>query len=295
MKLHQLRDVLAIAERGSLRAAARYLHHAQPALTRSVRELERELGVPLFERQTKGMALTPMGEAFVKRASAILNEVRKTREEVEQLHGGTRGSVVAALSIAPHIAMLPKALRPFRARYPQVRLHLIEGFYPTVESGLKDGKIDFYIGPRPEKPVPRELSQEMLFKNTRMILARRQHPLANARSLRGLVDAEWATTSVTLEVEEELGQLFARNDLPAPQVVLRTQSALTLMISLAHTDLLAMVPVQWSKFEPTARSLARIAVKEPLPAPPIVIIRRAGLPLTPAAEHFADLIRRQSL
>src|ERR1041384_4427354 len=68
MKFNQLRDVVAIAERGSLCAAARHLALAQPALTRSVHELERELGVPLFERRARGMILTPMGEAFVRRA-----------------------------------------------------------------------------------------------------------------------------------------------------------------------------------------------------------------------------------
>ena len=92
MKFNQLRDVVAIAERGSLRAAARHLALAQPALTRSVHELERELGVPLFERRARGMILTPMGEAFVRRASAVLSEVRRARDEVEQLHGGTRGT-----------------------------------------------------------------------------------------------------------------------------------------------------------------------------------------------------------
>jgi hypothetical protein len=61
------------------------------------------------------MILTPMGESFVRRASAVLSEVRRARDEVEQLHGGTRGRVVAGLSFAAHIALLPSALKPFRA------------------------------------------------------------------------------------------------------------------------------------------------------------------------------------
>src|SRR6478736_5279873 len=108
MKFSQMRDVVAIAERGSLRAASRHLSLAQPALTRSIHELERELGVPLFERRARGMVLTPMGEAFVRRASAVLSEVRRARDEVEQLRGGSAGSVIAALSIVPHLAMLPR-------------------------------------------------------------------------------------------------------------------------------------------------------------------------------------------
>src|SRR2546423_6387698 len=182
MKFNQLRDVIAIGERGSRRAAARHLALEQPALTRSVQELERELGVPLFERRARGMILTPMGEAFVRRANAVLSEVRRARDEVEQLHGGTRGRVVAGLSLAAHIELLPAAFRPFRTRYPQVQLHLIEGWYPTLEAGLKDGSVDFYIGPKHERPPAPELVQEHLFDNTRIVLARRAHPLSRARS-----------------------------------------------------------------------------------------------------------------
>ncbi|MBV8745389.1 MAG: LysR family transcriptional regulator [Xanthobacteraceae bacterium] len=292
MKLTQFRDVVAIAERGSLRAAARHLGLAQPALTRSVRELERELGAPLFERRARGMLLTTMGEAFVRRAQAVLSEVRRASDEVEQLHGGTRGSVVVGLSIAAHLTLLPGALSPFRKRYPGLQLRLIEGQYPTLEPGLKDGSVDFYVGPRPERPPPSELKVETLFENTRIILGRRGHPLGRAKSLRDLVDAEWATTSITLRAEEELNAVFAKHDLPPPRLALQSQSALTLIVSLANTDLLAMVPAQWSKFAVTAQALAPIAVREVLPAPPLVMVRRAGLPLTPAAEYFFDLIRR---
>ena len=74
MKLTHLRDVVAVAERGSLRAAARHLGIAQPAITRSIREIERELGVVLFERRARGVVLTPMGEVFMRRALVMQNE-----------------------------------------------------------------------------------------------------------------------------------------------------------------------------------------------------------------------------
>jgi len=292
MKLHHLRDVVAIAERGGLRAASRHLHLAQPALTRSLGELERELGTPLFERHARGMALTPAGEGFVQRATAILNEVRRAREEIEQLSGGVCGKVAMALSIAPHIALLPRALPPFRARYPDVQVRVIEGIYPTVEAGLRDGSIDFYIGPEPGRPVSSELRQETLFCNTRTVLGRQGHPLARAASLAELADAEWATTSITLQADEEMGELFRRHGLGSPRLALQSQSALTLIVSPACTDLLAMVPLQWLDFVPMAGVLQAIPVREVLPAADIVLIRRASLPLTPAATYLLDMLRR---
>ena len=292
MKLHHLRDVVAISERGGLRAASRHLQLAQPALTRSLGELERELGTPLFERHARGMVPTLAGAMFVQRATAILHEIRRAREEVDQLQGGMRGTVAMALSIAPHIALLPRALPPFRARYPAVQVRVIEGIYPTVEAGLRDGSIDFYIGPGPGGPVPPELAQEVLFQNTRTVLGRRGHPLTGATRLAELADAEWATTSITRQADEEMGELFRRHGLGAPRLTLQSQSALTLIVSLSCTDLLAMVPVQWLDFAPASGALQAIRVQELLPAADIILIRRAALPLTPAATYLVDLLRR---
>jgi hypothetical protein len=69
---------------------------------------------------------------------------------------------------------------------------------------------------------------------------------------------------------------------------------MSIMVSLAHSDLLAMLPVQWEEFPMTRDALQVIQVREPLPAPAIVLIQRPDFPLTPAAEHFADVLRRFS-
>ena len=291
MKLHHLRNLLAVAEQGSLRAAAREMGIAQPAVTRSIQELERELGVPLFERRARGVVPTVIGEAFIRRAKSVDNELSRARDEIAQLRGLTHGNVRVALSMAPHMALLPYALRPFRLRYPEVRLDIIDAVFPTVAGEVTGGTIDCYIGPLPET-LPDGLIVEQLFANTRVILGRKGHPLAHAKSLRELVRAQWATTSITTQAEYELGPLFMQHQLPEPKLVLQAHSALTLIVSLLHSDLLAMVPVQWTDFSLTKDALQTIEVTETLEAAPICLIQRGGLPLTPAAEHFCDLLRR---
>ena len=291
MKLNHLRDVLAIAERGSLRAAARSLGLAQPALSRSVRELERELGVALFERSARGVTLTESGKRFLGRAKAVRSELRRAHEELDQLRGRGHGRVAMCLSTVAHIALLAPALGPFRQRYPQVHLDVHDGLYPSAEPALKDGSLDCYIGPPPEA-LPSEFAAEKLFDNTRVILCRKGHPLRNARSLRELAKAEWISTSLTYDAHAEIGPLFAQHGLPAPRFVMQAHSALTFIVAVAYCDLLTMVPVQWLEFPLTRDVLQKIDVREPLSAPPICIIQRAGLPLTPAAEYFCDMVRR---
>lgn len=283
MKLIQLNYVAAIAEHGSLRAAARHLGVAQPAFSRSIADLERELGAPLFERRTKGMVATALGQAFVRRATAILHDVRRAQEEFEQLRGNAVGSVTIGLSIAAHLRLLPKSLNLFRKRHPKVRLHIIEGFYPTLAPGLQDGSVDFYIGPDPGLKLPSTVQKELLFSGERAVLCRAKHPLAHATSLKELRHAEWITTSITPKAENEIGDLFKRYGLPAPMLALQSQSALTLVTCLTSSDLLAMAPAQWRDSPIANRQLATIPVEEQLSAPPIIVVTRADVPLPPAS------------
>lgn len=294
MKLLQLKTVVAIAEHGSLRAAARHLKAAQPALTRHLAELERELGTPIFERGSQGMVPTVAGAAFVNRAASILNETVKASEEARQLAGGAAGTVTVGLSIASHMLFLPQSLQPFRKRYPGVQLQIVEGNYPGFEHELRSGKIDFYVGPIPPTRIAPELMEEMVVPNMRTIICRTGHPLTHATSLAQLCDAEWLAVASTSDGEEQFRGMFEKHGLPQPRVAMRGQSALTLMTALAYSDLLALMPVQWLEFDLTRHLLQAIEVAEPLPAPSLVAIRRRALPLTPAAQFLIDLFARRA-
>jgi LysR family transcriptional regulator, regulator of abg operon len=292
MKLSQLSYVAAIAKHGSLRAAARHLGVAQPAFSRSIAELERELGAPLFERRAKGMVPTPLGQSFVRRATTIANDVRRAQDEFEQLKGNAVGAVTIGLSIAAHLRFLPGTLGAFRERHANVRLHIIEGFYPTLAAGLQDGSVDFYIGPDPGLKLPSVLKKEVLLPGERAVLSRIRHPLANARSLKDLRDAEWITTSITPKAENEIGDLFRRYRLPEPKLALQSQSALTLLTCLTNSDMLAMAPPQWTQSPIANRLLATIPVKEELSAAPIIAVMRSDAPLAPVSNALLDLMRR---
>lgn len=292
MKLVQLRNLLAISEQGSVRAAARHLGLAQSALTRSIQELERELDVALFERQAKGVRLTETGKHFIVRAQAIHNEVRRAQEEIEQLRGLAKGVIHLGLSSVSQIALFPYAAKAFHARYPDVVLHIRDGLYPSMEPELKNGTLDVYVGPILNQRSAPDLSVEKLLDNPRGILCRKGHPLAKAKSLSELVDAGWVTTSVTFNAEEELGPLFAQHGLPKPRLILRAHSALSFVTAMVSSDALAMLPVQFAELTMGGSALQIIHIAESLPEPPICMVRRNDILPTPAAEYFCDMIRR---
>jgi LysR family transcriptional regulator of abg operon len=238
------------------------------------------------------MILTSLGQAFLTRATAILNDVRKAADEVEQLKGNMIGEVTVGLSIAAHLRLLPKALSPFRQHFPKVRLHIIEGFYPTLEAELKDGSVDFYVGPDPGLKLPSSLQKEFLLTGDRALLCRSGHPLAKSRSLSQLVGAEWITTSITLKAESELADLFKRYKLPRPTLAMQSQSALTLLTCLANSDLLAMAPTQWVESPFANHVITTIPIREELTPASIIAATRSDSPLSPAAGFLLDLMRR---
>jgi DNA-binding transcriptional LysR family regulator len=295
MKLHHLRDFLAIIENGSISAAAKQLGIAQPSLSRSIRELEADVGAPLIERHARGIELTPMGQSFARRASSAVTELRRGRDEIEQMLGRTVGSVTAGVSGMSHIALLSEALRPFRQRYPKVQLNIEEGTYPVIESRMRDGTIDLYVGPEPEAGCPPEFRSETLLMSTRVVMARRGHPLAHARSLAELLNADWMTTSIADRGETEFRALFELHGLPVPRLSMRVMSSLSILVSLLHGDVLAITTKNWAQWQPMRDRLVVIDVKEHIAAPAVVLMHRAAVPPTPAAEYLCDMLRRAAV
>lgn len=292
MKLHQLRDFLAVAEHGSLRSASRALGLSQSAISKSIQALERELGAPLLERQRRGATLTAMGQLFLQRARLVTGELQKAREEIDQHLGGVVGTVVVCLSTAPHIGVLPEVLPQFIRRYPNVRLTVLEALSDVdAEKLLREGRIDFYLGLLVRSKAPAGFVLEPLFNNERIIACRVGHPLAASTSLRDLVGARWAV-STTSPVEKQLVDLFDHYRLPVPTHITSGTNILAQMVFVLQSDMLALVPRQWVDFAAMRGLVQRAPVKEFVGAPPIGFLRRADLPLTPAAEHFCNLARR---
>jgi LysR family transcriptional regulator of abg operon len=293
MKLTHLRDVLAVAELGSLRAAGRHLGIAQPAITRSIREIEQELGVTLFERHAKGVRLTSMGTAFIRRAESVQSELRRAREEIEQLKGRTTGEVSIGLSTASCMALMPTAVGNFRKRYPDAVLKISESLFQPIEAQLLDGRIDFWVGPLEPSFNSPQLNIERMFENRRLVVARKGHALAHAKSLKDLSEARWIRPTLsTRSTEGDFDAMFERLGLPEPRIVLHARSALVTLLTVATSDLLTILPPQWLEFPETANWIISLDLEEEMVAAPMCIVRRQDMPLTPLAEHLCDLMRR---
>ena len=294
MKIHHLRNLVAVADATSIRGAARAQGLAQPAITRGLRDLEKELGVPLLERHGKGVSRTVYGQSFVVRARSVLQDMERGRQEIDQLRGKGTGKVSAGLSSAVFLSLVPGVYLAFRSTFPDALLSLTEGLFPALEPRLKDGSLDFYIGPRPLGDLDSSYVLQLLFRNTRLVVCRQGHPLANASSLRELLAADWIMTGLSQPIEIEFEKQFSVHRLPSPKSVTQMLTTLPLVALLAATDALAFLPQQWISSTIFKNTLQSIPVKEALDGPDIVLIKRSVLPLTPLAEQLTVLFERAS-
>ena len=292
VKLHHLRNVVAVVERGSLRAAAKHLGLAQPAMSRSIKELEQELGVTLFERNKFGMTLTSVGEILVRRARSMQAEMQRTLDEIEYFKGTAHGAITVAFSTATQLSLLPAIIRPFRRRFPNIRVKVVEGAFPSLETAVRDGLVDLYYGPVSPGFIDPALFIDDLFHNGRIIVCRRGHPLSEATRLRDLVRAEWVTTPIAIDFDFEVNALFETMGLPAPPIAIQATSGMSVVTIVAASDYLAPLPMQWRDFIHATQLIHCLPITELTGTLRICAVRRANLPLTPAAEFLNDLAKR---
>jgi molybdate transport repressor ModE-like protein len=145
VKLHQLRALAEIARAGSIQRAARSMNLSQPALSKSILELERQLGVVLLLRGAGGATLTPFGAILAKRYPGIQKELDKAREEVEWLRGMSGGHLLVGLSPPVAGTGIAPLFTQFRERQPGVELEVLELRPALIFDAVRSGILDFGI------------------------------------------------------------------------------------------------------------------------------------------------------
>ncbi|MFF5537979.1 LysR family transcriptional regulator [Streptomyces cinerochromogenes] len=126
MSLRQFEYALAVAEEGSVTAAAELLHVAQPSMSQQIRNLERELGVELFARTPTGLVPTVVGRAFLREAEVAVNAARRARATARAGADELVGELVVAVQMGFGTRQLPRALAALRRRYPRLEVTVFE-------------------------------------------------------------------------------------------------------------------------------------------------------------------------
>ena len=179
MEIDQVRAFVAVIRGGGFTRAAPSLHLSQPAVSRRLHLLERELGAPLFERIRSGVILTEAGKAFLPHAEALLASMRDGAQAVAALEGADRGAITLALVGTLASTTLTGCLQAFRDRYPQVELRLRTALSREVSGLVRRG--DAALGLRYGADPHPELVCTTVHEEPRVVVCSARHRLTRAR------------------------------------------------------------------------------------------------------------------
>ena len=294
MTLQQVFDFLAVAQQGSLHAAARSTGQTQPALTKSLRRLEQTIGAPLFDRHAKGMQVNALGRVFLGHARRLAAEAQGARDAMAQSLGQSRGRVEFGISAAASIVLAPAAIKRFRQGFPNVELRSRSGLYHTLAPLLRDGQFDFVISPLPPDGADPQFAVHTLIESQMVLVARRDHPLARARSLQAVRDASFVMGGPRGQPGSGIQAVFERAGLGAPRCRSGRRSATRCAAMVAGSDCLALLPGAVMRSGLLRERLVMLPVVDDLPAYDVALFRRALVPPTPAAKALITQFERES-
>lgn len=237
-----LRHFLKVVERRTITGAADALNISQPALTRSIRQLEQIIGVSLFERLPTGVALTRQGEVLARRAKLMELEYRHALAEITALDQGLAGVLRIGAGPVWITTILPKVISDFHQQFPKVKIQLTSGVIDTLFPSLLEGETDLVCGTL-DFPSQPEIVKEPLIRIRHAVVARTAHPL-NGRGVAASEDLarfSWLALVFDHVGTSRIGSFFVANALEPPAIAVET-TTLGVMKILQEGDFLALFP-----------------------------------------------------
>jgi DNA-binding transcriptional LysR family regulator len=240
MELRDLNYLRAIATNGHLGRSAQSVGLTQPALTKCIARLERELAVDLLERTPRGVRLTVCGEHLVAHAERLHAADADIRRQLKELATGQVGHIRIGTGLAASQQLLPKACIALLKRYPGVTTEISSGNSETLFPALREQKLDIVLASISAPSTP-GLQQTYLMQDRVTVISRRSHPVQKKgnNTIEFLANASWAMPPLGTTPSEWLAQRFRDSGCGLPKCVVRTGTLPALLQIVAETDLLA--------------------------------------------------------
>ncbi|NBA94906.1 LysR family transcriptional regulator [Pseudomonas sp. R5(2019)] len=298
MKLHQLKALVAIHQSGSILEASKILHITQPALSRAIKELERELGFVLLQRSYKGMTLTDEGKRIIRHANLVVESIRRLQVEAAHIQDAALGAVsIGVTSLTALLDGVDESILAFRRKYPRVKITITDLRPSQILQRLRDGSLDFAI--TSQQPLTRlNLDWEAVGSIKGKVICHASHQHKFSQSLRALQYANWISLDELADPASQFHQLFEINGLRVPQNAVECTSIMMALKLLKNTESLMTISelaVDDVLTLTTSSEIASVVVQELVPDYPINLVSIDRHSLTAPAEELFHSLRTRLL
>jgi len=293
LKLHDVRVLMSVVQAGSMSKAAEHLGTSQPALSRSIAELEHALGVRLLDRSRQGVEPTPYGRALIKRGIVVFDELRQGVKDIEFIAdpaaGELRIGTSEAMAAGPVLAVIDRLSR----QYPRISVNLVTGDLERLCRELTERNIELVMSRTAQPIIDRQLVFEKLFNDPIVVAAGALNPWTRRRriQLAELVNEPWALLPFDTLSGALVADAFRAGGLETPRATVFTLSLNMRIRLLATGRFLSALPSFSLRLPGRDTSLRKLPVELPITRRPIGIITLKNRTLSPFAQLFLNSVR----
>ena len=292
ISLHDLRVLMAVVQAGSMGKAAKQLATSQPAISRSISDLESALGVRLLDRSPQGIEPTAYGRALLKRGISVFDELAQGVKDIRFLADPTAGQLRIGAAIAVAAGFVSGVIDRLCQRYSKLDFHVLATDTATAYRALLERQVDLAVVHLIEPIAGDELQAEPLFRDPHVVVAGLQNPLTRRRrvALRDLTNEPWTLPPADSPYGSVVFEAFRAHGLEPPRTVvastLPVRSAL-----LATGRFLSMVPRVVLQFPTRNTALRGLPIDLPTTFRPLALVTLKNRTLNPVAQLFTEWAR----
>ncbi|MGH8296067.1 MAG: LysR family transcriptional regulator [Steroidobacteraceae bacterium] len=293
----QLEALSLVVDAGGFGRAARAVGRTRATLHRAAKQLERTIGVPLFEATSHGIRPTREALRLATQVHLAFAELGQARAEITALAGTERGETAIGAMPLARSGIIPEAVLRFCARHPHHRISILDGPYEGMVELLRQGRADVLIGAMREA-TPADVVQERLFGDPLALIVRARHPLVDltgggrrAPSAEALMQYPWIAPRPSSPLRRHFDRLLRGAAGPPPGAPIECNSLVAARELLLASDRVMLLSEQQAHHELAAGELVA------LPHPAGHVVRQIGLTLrrdwrpTPAQSELLEMIR----
>ncbi|RBP37300.1 DNA-binding transcriptional LysR family regulator [Roseimicrobium gellanilyticum] len=250
MELRHLKYFVAVAQEENITRAAAKLHVAQPALSRQIRDLELELGVPLFEHNARSVRLTEAGRVFLKNARSTLKQAELATQSVREFAMGHQGEIHIGYAASLTVELLPRAIKLFQEKHPRVHVQIHDLSTEGMLAGLRDGTLHAALLVRPSTPALGGLIYEEAIYFRPGVALPTSHPLGGLDSI---LPVHLAGESILAYSQSDYPEYHVwlkgilKKVRPSPKIVAEYDSSTSLIAAVESGCGIALVQVGFEK------------------------------------------------
>lgn len=298
LSLRDIRAFIAVAQTGSFTRAATRLHLSQPALTVQIRRLEETLGTRLFDRNSRNVALTPVGRDLLPLLQKSLHDMEHVLADARALSGGASGTVRIACLPSFAASALPDLIRDFRAELPDVSFQIRDVVASVVDALVRNEDVDIGLtgGTKAAGQTgAADTALDVLYEGEDRLVAvcPKRHPLARRRTVRlaDLLRTPLVLTARGTSVRAVVDAALADAD-TSPTIACEPTYMMTAVAMVRGGLGVTILPASAREMRAEADLVAR-PVDDPRFVRPIALVKKRGRTLPPVTEAFVErLVQR---